>query len=432
MQESNPDKSMSLLSSTNGPSGPDLSLHISPPNSSSDDLLRSKSSSVVPQYVTQDLPEHVHGFDLWKQPSKSMSYDSESNVSSPAVERCATYDNVGASTVLCLANPPPEPPQFAQQRIRVDEGMITGGREKVQESSSGHVYSYMVNRSEPMHVSAEKTSSPRIHAMYNGHDGFPRRSFDHFHSQQRVFPQAPRIISTTSPPAAVPELSLGRLGGPSVHPEALSRSDPPKFHNYHVVGRESGMRFSSYYSFQDEISSQKGMSGLQASTLSGNLSTLFEDCGSAYNVKHDGIYGNPPFRSRYPLKSPSKRSVRAPRMRWTTVLHDHFVQAVELLGGHERATPKSVLELMNVKDLTLAHVKSHLQMYRTVKTSDKTGPTTPGKNMHMSNSGVHNLDLNDFRRLGDSQDATVQNNNPWPPNYNSTERGCWKLGTLSC
>jgi hypothetical protein len=33
--------------------------------------------------------------------------------------------------------------------------------------------------------------------------------------------------------------------------------------------------------------------------------------------------------------SGGKRSSRAPRMRWTTALHAHFVHAVELLGGHE-------------------------------------------------------------------------------------------------
>jgi hypothetical protein len=30
-----------------------------------------------------------------------------------------------------------------------------------------------------------------------------------------------------------------------------------------------------------------------------------------------------------------KEELHAPRMRWTTALHAHFVHAVELLGGHE-------------------------------------------------------------------------------------------------
>jgi len=54
------------------------------------------------------------------------------------------------------------------------------------------------------------------------------------------------------------------------------------------------------------------------------------------------IYGRD-FKRTARVVNGVKRSVRAPRMRWTTTLHAHFVHAVQLLGGHESKSFKTHL-----------------------------------------------------------------------------------------
>ncbi|CAD6259962.1 unnamed protein product [Miscanthus lutarioriparius] len=64
-----------------------------------------------------------------------------------------------------------------------------------------------------------------------------------------------------------------------------------------------------------------------------------------------------------------RRYVRSkePRMRWSADLHRSFLQAIDCLGGQHKATPKLILQFMGVKELTISHVKSHLQMYRAAR-----------------------------------------------------------------
>ncbi|WOL17809.1 hypothetical protein Cni_G26602 [Canna indica] len=61
----------------------------------------------------------------------------------------------------------------------------------------------------------------------------------------------------------------------------------------------------------------------------------------------------------------------APRMRWTEELHGLFIEAVDSLGGLNRASPKQILQVMGVKGLSISHVKSHLQTYRITSSQAK-------------------------------------------------------------
>ena len=86
--------------------------------------------------------------------------------------------------------------------------------------------------------------------------------------------------------------------------------------------------------------------------------------GDAAAQRHGGLQQVQ--RRRRPLHQPSqtahgfkkssggagggRRSARAPRMRWTTALHAHFVHAVELLGGHESMFRAQLARHMHVPE----------------------------------------------------------------------------------
>ncbi|KAF5471504.1 hypothetical protein F2P56_008292 [Juglans regia] len=95
-------------------------------------------------------------------------------------------------------------------------------------------------------------------------------------------------------------------------------------------------------------------------------------------------------------ESEKKTSVRPyarsklPRLRWTPDLHLRFIHAVEIMGGQERATPKMVLQMMNIKGLSIAHVKSHLQMYRSKKVHDPDQVLAEPRHHHVE-SGDRNI-----------------------------------------
>lgn len=72
----------------------------------------------------------------------------------------------------------------------------------------------------------------------------------------------------------------------------------------------------------------------------------------------------------------TRRYVRSnvPRLNWTDDLRRCFIRAIEELGGPQKATPKAILHTMNVSGLKIAHIKSHLQMYRNPRSAKDSSP----------------------------------------------------------
>ncbi|CAN7133797.1 unnamed protein product [Brassica rapa subsp. narinosa] len=53
-----------------------------------------------------------------------------------------------------------------------------------------------------------------------------------------------------------------------------------------------------------------------------------------------------------------------PRLRWSYELHHRFIDAVNQLGGPNSSVSRRRLRVLEIPELTLYHLKSHLQKYR--------------------------------------------------------------------
>ena len=162
-----------------------------------------------------------------------------------------------------------------------------------------------------------------------------------------MFTNSQTVMQTLlSSPSAEPDLSL------NISPPSISDSEAAK----DVVGSFGKVLYSDICSTSDSGSS----GGSDLSHEFHNLGhhhhrepTLKLGFGTVdLNPHHHQVQGVPrSFNHHHHLLQPHiygrdfkrsarvvngvKRSVRAPRMRWTTTLHAHFVHAVQLLGGHE-------------------------------------------------------------------------------------------------
>lgn len=104
-----------------------------------------------------------------------------------------------------------------------------------------------------------------------------------------------------------------------------------------------------------------------------------DDSGSNGTVVSRRDVGAPPTSTAPEGQSvpPPPQTNRKARRCWSPELHRRFVNALQILGGAQVATPKQIRELMKVDGLTNDEVKSHLQKYRLHTRRPMPAPSAP-------------------------------------------------------
>ncbi|KAL4377434.1 hypothetical protein GQ457_02G004980 [Hibiscus cannabinus] len=100
---------------------------------------------------------------------------------------------------------------------------------------------------------------------------------------------------------------------------------------------------------------------------SGDNSTLLasqEIHGNPVAFEANGVVGNERVRKVKEKPNLTVTNEKKPRLRWTKELHACFVDVCNQLGGSDRATPRAILNLMEVDGLNVFHIKSHLQLLK--------------------------------------------------------------------